>query len=389
MAEHLRSAGATDVTRENWRESPYNRRAFRNVAGVLAVDPIPNAPESIWAMPSALKPLDGFRLNTGRGAPLNLETWFTSTASDALVILHNGELVHEYYAEGMTAETPHILMSASKAVTGLLAGILDGRDNFSVTASVTDYVPEMAATGFAGATIRDLLDMRAGVVMDKQIPGGYDATVSGMPGTLGFHALLQSMNAPHTGHGGNFSYVSANTDLVAWAMQRATGRSFATLLSDELWRPCGMEEVASVVIDNEGAAWASGGISATARDLARLGALVLAGGRRNDTQIVPTDWINDLYDGGDASAWRYGEWGKSFAFVGAPISYRAGWYSVHREPRELFAMGVHGQNLFVDQKSGVVIAKFSSMSQRIDPVGIGLTHLAVPELIRCATQEVG
>lgn len=201
MVEHPPSAGATNVTRENWREPPYNRHAFRNVGEVLRVDRIPNAPESTWDMPSAPEPLDSFRVNTGRNVTLDLETWFTSTAGDALVVFRDGKLVHERYAEGMTAETPHILMSASKAVTGLLAGVLDGRDDFSVTAPVTAYVPEMTATGFAGATIRDLLDMRAGVVMDKQIPGGYDAVVSGLPGTQGFHALLQSTTAPHAGHG--------------------------------------------------------------------------------------------------------------------------------------------------------------------------------------------
>ena len=47
-----------------------------------------------------------------------------ATATDGFVILQDGHIIHEFYDHGTTATTPHIVMSATKSVTGLIAGIL-------------------------------------------------------------------------------------------------------------------------------------------------------------------------------------------------------------------------------------------------------------------------
>src|SRR5438034_8310537 len=67
----------------------------------------------------------------------------------------------------MTPETPHILMSASKSLLGLLAGVLTARGDLEPDRPVTDVLPEVAGTAYKGATIRQLLDMRAGVAFDE------------------------------------------------------------------------------------------------------------------------------------------------------------------------------------------------------------------------------
>jgi hypothetical protein len=64
------------------------------------------------------------------------------------------------------------------------------------------------------------------------------------------------------------------------------------------------------------------------------------------------------------------------------MRYRSGWYVIDDEPQILFAMGIHGQNLFVDRANGIVIAKVSSQGQPIEPQAIWLTHKAVPEFAR-------
>jgi CubicO group peptidase (beta-lactamase class C family) len=75
--------------------------------------------------------------------------------------------------------------------------------------------------------------------------------------------------------------------------------------------------------------------------------------------------------------------GDSFAAISRNMRYRSGWYVIDDAPQILFAMGVHGQNLFVDATNGMVIAKLSSQAQPIEPQSIWLTHKAVAEFARC------
>ena len=64
------------------------------------------------------------------------------------------------------------------------------------------------------------------------------------------------------------------------------------------------------------------------------------------------------------------------------MRYRSGWYIIDDAPRTLFAMGIHGQNLFVVPSHRLVIVKLSSLATAIDPMAIVLAHRAVPELAR-------
>ena len=379
---------AAPADRTNWRTAPFNRQAFHQVRGIVPVADIA-AGATPGPLPEAPVSLDGFSLALPGGASLDLPGLLAATATDALVILQDGKLVFETYADGMTARTPHILMSGSKSVTGLLAGILQRDGDLDLDTGITHYVPEMEETGYQGATLRNLIDMRAGVTLDVEQAHDYDAAVSSLPGGANFHGLLQSLRDQSTDHGGVFSYVSANTDLVGWAMERATGQSIATLVSERLWAPLGAERDAYVVVDRDGSPWCSGGFCMTARDFARIGALLASDGRRGDVEIVPRAFIDDLCDGGDRAAWRDGEWGQTFGFVSRNMSYRAGWYAIHDAPGLLFAMGIHGQNLFIDRANRTVIAKLSSQASRIDGRAIGLTHMAVAELQRLLPGAAG
>ena len=62
--------------------------------------------------------------------------------------------------------TPHILRSSTKAVTGLLAGVLDAQGRLRLSVPVSDYVTEIAGTLYEGVTLHDLLDMRVDVSFD-------------------------------------------------------------------------------------------------------------------------------------------------------------------------------------------------------------------------------
>lgn len=320
---------------------------------------------------------------------LDLDEFLEATSTDALVVLRDGKLVFEHYDHDATEHAPHVVMSVTKSIVGLLAGILNQRGDLDTEALVSEYVPEIAATAYAGATIRQLLDMRTGVRLDERQSATYlgaanwDPTPAG-EAAVNLHEFLSSLDVPHAAHGGPFAYTSANTDLLGWVIERVTGSTFADALSELLWKPMGAADDAYITLDREGSARTTGGLCATARDLVRLGQLMVDGGRRGSVEVIPPAWIDDIVENGDRDAWHKGEWGG--LFPGRSVSYRSGWYVLGDESKMLFAMGIHGQNLFVDRANRIVIAKLSSQ-ERFDIPVVTLTHRGIREIRRTLLGE--
>ena len=88
-------------------------------------------------------------------------------------------------------------------------------------------------------------------------------------------------------HGGDFTYRSADTDMLGWVLERASGTRMADLVSSLLWVPIGAEHDADITCDPVGSAIHDGGMSATARDLARFGQLLLDDGFVDGDEVVP------------------------------------------------------------------------------------------------------
>jgi CubicO group peptidase (beta-lactamase class C family) len=376
-------SGSAIADLSNWRSPLHSRWAFRHVDEIIPTAPIENDPADISELVQASE--------RGIGSLLP-KLLLNAIRTDAVVILRDGKLLFEWYARGNHAHTPHILMSATKAVIGLLAGMLHATGDLDLGAEVSTYVPEIATTLYRDATLRDLLDMRTSIVLDAEQERAYEVATNWEPAAGGEQgadlvSFLQDLPAPHQAHGGPFSYISANTDLLGWAIERATGQTIAALLSARIWKPMGAEDRAYITLDRKGLARCAGGLCATARDFARLGQLIVDDGRRGTRQVIPASVIRDIADNGDADAWRNGQWGKAFASISTNMRYRSGWYLVDDQPKTMFAMGIHGQNLFIDRANRIVVAKLSSWKQRIDYVPLWATHRGFEKLQRTLSQR--
>ena len=66
-------------------------------------------------------------------------------------------------------------------------------------------------------------------------------------------SFYQGSRAPEGKHGGRFHYVSPNTDLLGWVIERATGQRFADLMSRYVWKPMGAQHSAYITVDRLGA----------------------------------------------------------------------------------------------------------------------------------------
>ena len=91
--------------------------------------------------------------------------------TEAFLVLHQGHILTEQYWSGMTPQTPHRLYSVGKSLLANVVAILADEGRLSLEAGITDYVHELAETAYAGATLRQLLDMQSGVKYEYDLQG--------------------------------------------------------------------------------------------------------------------------------------------------------------------------------------------------------------------------
>lgn len=352
------------VTLANWRTAPFNRWAFHHVRELVPSADIPHDPARVRSLPVDKVGLKG----------INIDTFLRDSDTDGMAIVHRGRLVFERYANGMSDETPHILMSVSKSMLGLLVAEI----GIDAERGVVDFIPELESTAYGQATLRHLLDMRAGIVWDEDYLAASGPIIEYRKAT-GWNPLapgespsdLRSFYKTLTKtepHGGRVHYVSPNSDLLGWVVERATGRRYADLMSELVWKKAGAERSAYITVDRLGAPRAAGGMCATLRDLARVGQWLIEA----KPQFLTT------LEQGDARAWAAGDMAQYYP--GLPMRYRSQWYVVDGEAPLVFGMGIHGQNLFIDRANAIVVARFSSQAAPLDAARMGRTMRAVSQL---------
>jgi len=350
------------VTPANWLEPPFSQWSFQHVAELVPTVPIRRGDGPVWQLPRRDRDLSSLEFSYGTGEDrieLTVGQMLARTYANGFLVLHRGEIVTEQYFNGLTAATPHLLMSVSKSIASTVAAAL----GVDVTARVDDIVPELGQTCFAGASVQDLLDMRAGVQFregsrdpDTEV-GEADRVYQwrpGQPAATDAHDFFASLhgNGPH---GGPFRYQSVLTDVLAWVLERAGQASFADLVARELWQPMGAEFDAEVTVDRHGNALADGGICATLRDTGRFGQLALQRGK----DVVPAAWFDDVIAGApDAADAFMAAGGVPWELPGA--HYRNCWWVTDPAIPLYYAAGSFGQHVFVHVPAELVVVKLSS-----------------------------
>jgi CubicO group peptidase (beta-lactamase class C family) len=358
---------ASQVTLANWQDAPNQRWAFQHMREVIPTHPIPAGPNAA-ALPAARRQMGNPSLIRLDGTKAGVDDVLADTFTDAVMVLHDGMVVAERYYAGMHTGSRHLLMSVSKSIVGCVAGVLVEQGRLDPEAQVTGYVPEVGESGYGGATVRNLLDMRTGVAF-RETYTAPDSEVRVMERSMGWlpalpddpsgmYAYLATLKMD-TAHGGDFVYRSADTDMLGWVCERAAGIRMADLISTLVWQPLGAEYDAEITCDAVGSAVHDGGISATLRDLARFGQLLLDDGAVRERQVVPRTWL--------ASARTpSADVREAFARSDNEPVLPGGWYRNQfwfvpgRNGHVLVCLGIHGQMVYVEPSSRTVAVKLSS-----------------------------
>ena len=369
------------VTLANWQEPPFNRWSFSHMRELVPTQRIsrgsgPVTPLPASPLPASPLPLGKIALNRVDGTRASVDEVLEDTYTDAAVVVHGGRVVLERYAGETAPGTPHLLMSISKSVVGCVVGNLVERGLLSPAHLVTDHVPELEQSGYRGASLRDILDMRSGVEFSEdytdldaevrvieQAMGWRPASDRRVPSSM--YAYLTTLGG--TGeHGGIFDYRSCETDVLGWVCERATNTRMADLISELVWSPIGAERDAEITCDGAGTAIHDGGMCAAARDLARFGVMLLAGGEVAGRRVVPAAWLRESWTADPDIL-------DAFAQSVSGPYLPGGWYrnKFWFVPREhhvaLLCLGIYGQMLYVNPGTGTVAAKLSSWPDAQSP----------------------
>lgn len=369
------------VTRGNWFYAPHNRWAFSNMTQIAPTAEVSRGSGPVRALPERLADpavVEALPVVDHEGVTRTVGEVMRRTWGDAMVVLKKGELVYERYDNDLQPDQLHLLASVTKSFTGLLALIAIEEGLLDPDRPAVDYVPELAAGVFADTTVQQVLDMVVAAEWDeldwlaheagpeqedslflrflRRSGTWVDSQHETDEGLLDFAATLQKTGE----HGHTFMYLTPATDVVGWLLARVYDRPYVELLAEKIWSRIGAEHSARMLLDPIGSPVASGGLNATARDLARFGQLILDHGRMGDEQVVPESVVRELRAGGDVAA-----------FARCPDvshmegwSYRAQWWVTPQGHPT--AWGVCGQILWVDHEHDLVLARLASAPDTVD-----------------------
>ncbi|MDB5666318.1 MAG: 6-aminohexanoate-dimer hydrolase [Cypionkella sp.] len=358
----------------DWDRAGWNRWSFQHVREILPTAAIRRA-DVASPLPEATGSLFDLSYRGANGVATDFGEMLNDTYTDAILVWADGKIQHESYHNGMDARSVHLLQSVSKSLTSSAAGSLVAEGLLRPEVLVTDYLPELASTGWQGATLQHVLDMTSGTTFSENYTepdsdvGKMDYAAGWKPAPKGFDASdwptciweqIVSLKVASVAHGTRFAYRSIETDVLAHAMERVTGQRLPQILSERLWQPLGCAEDASITLDRSGYGLACGGISATLRDLARFGLALLDNGKFNGRQVIPAAWCQDirhgshgLFDAHNDRNWPEGSYRNQFWIENSALGRH-------------YCFGVFGQMIMIAPDTGTMIVKLSSWPDFVD-----------------------
>ncbi len=352
--------------RTDWDRGPWNRWTFQHIREILPTAEVWRGRGAVRELPRSETDLDGLAVVDSAGAPTTLAGLLDETYTDGFLIIRNGVIAYERYFNGMTERTLHLSQSVGKSLVAAVAGILAGRGMLDVNAPVTQYLPPLAQTAWRGATLQQVLDMTTGVRFDEAYTNPYSGAgmldvASGWKPippesdpafTWPKHIweLIISLTETERPHGGWFHYRSIETDVLAFCMERVTGKRLPQLVSEELWQKMGAEESACFTVDSAGYGLADGGLNATLRDYGRFGQLMLEGGGG----VIPPHWIEATRTG------DHSIFGDPYTLSLPQGAYKNQFWIEDPRSRSIMCRGVFGQLIYMNWDTNMVAVKLSS-----------------------------
>jgi CubicO group peptidase (beta-lactamase class C family) len=290
----------------------------------------------------------------------------------SLLLVRQGYLAVEEYFNGSDGTQLQTLQSVTKSVTSLLLGIAVGQGAVrSVAQPVTSFFPEYADLRNLDArkqamTLRDILTMRTGLDWSEDPYEGSPLQTLNNNRSEWIRLVLDWPMREQPGT--RFEYNSGGVIVLGGVIYNTTG-----LVADEfarayLFNPINVGRATWFTGGPHGLPHMGGGLNLRAQDMARIGYLVLRGGRWGEQQVVPSEWL---------AASLAPSVLRPRTFAGYPVDYGYLWWLMPLDGsgptgdanRTIYtASGAQGQWIFVIPRYDLVIVVTSNTPQFDLPV---------------------
>ena len=328
----------------------------------------------------------------GAGRRMDLRAFIARTASTSLVVVAGDQVALEWYADDLGRDNLFLGASATKSVLASLVGRAVGVGALTMDDLVADHVPELADSGYRGVTLRQVASMTSGVdwVEDHRDPESPASRLLDCftAGTGGSRDLLTAV-APAVAPGTRYAYCTADSQVLDWVRERATGQTFTEALS-VLWTDLGCARDAVVALDGApeqgGVAMAGGGLAAATCDWARIGMLQVDGtfaGQR----LLDRDWVDES----SRPATSFTAPGRLPSTLTTHAGFGLHWWPLDDVGQRVTADGSRGQFVYIDRLLGVVVVKTSQWpyDEPTDRQCRDLSYLALPRIAQAAVAALG
>lgn len=283
---------------------------------------------------------------------LQMEHYMDQQNIGGILVLQNHKILLEEYAAGIDSSTLWTSFSVAKSVTSMLLGaaLKDGYIH-SLEDPLEKYIEALKGEDYGKVTVKQLLTMTSGISWNEDYTDPHSDVAQMYQAEcqedeahiLTYMKPLKFTQPPGT----HFNYSTGETDLLGILIQKATGKTLATYLSESIWKTFGMGQKAYWLADEcSGMNIGGSGLSASLRDYGRIGAMMLEESKQPN--YLAKEWVEHA----TSLIMKTGENNSGYGYL---------WWI--DEKGNYLATGIFGQMIYVNPIKNLVIVQFASWPQ--------------------------
>ncbi len=277
-----------------------------------------------------------------------LDLSFSDDATQAVVVVKNGKIISEKYADGYDIDSHGTSWSMAKSYYAALVGIsIDRGEIKSLDERVSNYL-DYFNDERSDITIRDLLDMSSGL----DFPSHEHEKMFFQTDHLAYAKEV----GVEKDAGIKFEYNNVNSMLIGDILFQATGKKADLLFIERILKPLQIDDY-KLWKDEMGNVMTYCCVDMSARDYSKIGLLFSRNGVWNDEQLISKKFIDETFRVVWETPSRFTDYKRYYSLHW--------WVSKYDEESKIFnTSGKFGQYTFVDRENDIVVTRISKYSQQ-------------------------